>query len=91
MKEQKCAKHNDSPSYGSQFRKERSSMAMSPVKSSPTVPSIKICDRKNEHEHNISSAKHAEQSVFSTQVPIVSKKVMSEISTKQCLNLALYT
>lgn len=33
------------PSYGSQFRKERSSMAMSPVKSSPTVPSIRIYQR----------------------------------------------
>lgn len=31
------------PSYGTQSRKEMSSMAMSPLKSSPTVPSIKIC------------------------------------------------
>lgn len=52
QQQKKCCDQNqvrktDLPSYGWQFRKERSSMAMSPVKSSPTVPSIKICMRKN--------------------------------------------
>ena len=36
------------PSYGTQSRNERSSMAMSPLKSSPTVPSTKICPKKKE-------------------------------------------